>query len=467
MRAPRFLYSTLLSILLPSAVHASVFVSKPCAPPAKSAAVRCGTISVPENPANPNGRMVALNVVVIRAKHKQPGVSPLFQLDGGPGIAATNASEFYLGPGSAYRQTRDVVLFDQRGTGRSNPLRCPALEHRHPLEDMYANDEVIACRDDLRSRADLSQYSTEVAATDIDRVRQTLGYPQIDLWAVSYGTRLAQAYMKRFPKRVHSAVLVGLVPLDHRTPLDHAINAQRVIDLILYECQRDDQCNGRYPNLRHEWQSLLESLERTPVTADSSTGRVAIRRGPFVEALRSFLYTAAGQRQFPFLVHAAASGDFGPFLEILPKDSSQFAEGLYLTIACSEGASRIRSADIARRTDGTASGDYRVRQELAACANWPVYSEPDDFYVPQKSSPPVLVLSGSMDPVAAPEWSSELCSNLPHCRLITIPDLGHGPFDLDQWKEGACFDDITVAFYRDAKSLDTSCLKRMRPPAFK
>lgn len=443
------------------------FIVKPCAPAGQSAAVRCGTISVPEDPNASGGRTISLNVIVIQATHKRSGVWPLFHLDGGPGIAATNASDFYLGPGSIYRESRDVVLFDQRGTGGSNALRCPAIEHRHPLQDMYASDDVIACHNDLRGRADLSKYSTEIAAGDIDRVRRALGYPQIDLWAISYGTRVAQAYMKRFPERVHRAVLVGFVPLDYRPPLYHAVNAQRVVDLIFHECQRDKECAARYPNLRHEWQTLLESLDQNHVKTDTAWGQVVIRRGPFVEALRSFLYTSAGQRQFPYIVHAAASGDFEPFLRILSKDSSQFAEGLYLTIACSEGVARINSADIPRYTDGTSLGDYRVRQELAACANWPAYSVTDDFYVPQKKSPPMLVFSGAMDPVAAPEWGYQFCASLPNCRLLSIPDLGHGPFDLDVWTEGACFDEITVAFYRQGAPVDASCVKRMRPPAFK
>ena len=472
MTASNFLRCALLAALLPVAARATesaapAFIVKPCAPAGRSAAVRCGTISVPEDPDASGGRTINLNVIVVQAKHRRPGVSPLFHLDGGPGIAATNVSEFYVGPGNIYRESRDVVLFDQRGTGGSNALRCPAIEHRYPLQDMYTNDEVIGCRDDLSGHADLSQYSTDIAAGDIDRVRRALGYPKIDLWAISYGTRLAQAYMKQFPKRVHRAVLVGFVPLDYRAPLYHAVNAQRVVDLILYECQRDNECSARYPNLRHEWQSLLQSLEQTPVRADTASGQILIRRGPFVEALRTFLYTAAAQRQFPFIVHAAASSDFAPFLEILPKGSSLFAEGLYLSIACSEGVARINSADVPRYVNGTFLGDYRVRQELAACANWPAYSVPADFYAAQKTSPPLLVFSGEMDPVAAPEWGFQFCSNLPNCRFMSIPEFGHGPFDLDKWSEGACFDEMTVAFYRQAASIDASCVKRMRPPAFK
>src|SRR5205085_4699253 len=136
---------------------------------------------------------------VVPAIKKKIGEVPMFHLEGGPGIAATNAAGFYVGPGSVYREHRDVVLIDQRGTGKSNPLQCPQLEKRGPLVEMYPVDEVKACRETLEKTADLTQYSTERAAGDIDAVRRALGYDNIDLWGVSYGTRLAQVYMKRYP----------------------------------------------------------------------------------------------------------------------------------------------------------------------------------------------------------------------------------------------------------------------------
>lgn len=405
------------------------------------------TVIVPEDRAGT--RTIALNVVVIPALRKRKGIPPLFHLDGGPGIAATNAAPFYIGPGSVYREWRDIVLIDQRGTGGSNPLRCPALEQRPPSGTMYSHDDVVACRDALQGKTDLTNYSTEHAAEDIESVRKTLGYPKIDIWALSYGTRLAQEYIKRFPARVRRVVLAGFVPLDYRAPLFHAANAQRVLDLLLFKCQSDDECARKYPALREDWKSAS-----------------AMRSGPLAEALRTFLGTAAAQRELPAMIHAAAGGDVAPFLGRLPKDSSQFAEGLYLTIVCSEGVSRIDPDDIERHTNGTFVGDYRVREEVAACANWPKYPVQPAFYEPPKSSPPILVLAGEMDQVAPPDWGRDFCSRLPQCQFVLIPDLGHGPFDLDAWTNGSCFDEIAVHFYDRGGAVDTSCLKDMRPPEF-
>src|SRR5437763_2329100 len=158
-----------LCLLLSSVTGTSLAVGspRPCPPPLAAAHAKCATVTVGEDPGKPQSRTIGLNVVVVPAIKKKIGEVPMFHLEGGPGIAATNAAGFYVGPGSVYREHRDVVLIDQRGTGKSNPLRCPQLEKRGPLVEMYPVDEVKACRETLEKTADLTQYSTERAADDV------------------------------------------------------------------------------------------------------------------------------------------------------------------------------------------------------------------------------------------------------------------------------------------------------------
>jgi pimeloyl-ACP methyl ester carboxylesterase len=379
-------------------------------------------------------------------------------------VAASGAAGFYLGPGTEYRRTRDVVLVDQRGTGGSNALRCPALERRSPLDEYEPVEDVARCRRELEARADLRLYSTDIAAKDLDRVRAALGYERIDLWALSYGTRLAQVYLKAFGSRVRSAVLVGFAPLDYKAPLFHAAAAQRVLDLLFETCQTDPACAARYPDLRKEWGGLLTRLEAGPVVVAPPGGPAReIRRGPFAEAIRTLLGTAAMQRRIPEMIHRAAQGDFGPFLAAVPKGPPG-AEGLYLTIACSEGGARITDDDIRRQTAGTFLGDYRVSHERAACAAWRTYPLPDSFFSPPATTAPVLVVSGSMDHVTPPAWAEAFCAKVPSCRLLRVPALGHGPFDLDEWTHGECLDDVMRGFYAHPGTVDGACLAGMKPP---
>ncbi|HKO14495.1 MAG TPA: alpha/beta fold hydrolase [Acidobacteriaceae bacterium] len=434
-------------------------------PELTQAGARCGVVEVREDPAKPD-RKIGLNVVIVPALHPKPGEPPLFHLEGGPGIAATTAALFYAGPGSTYRQSQDVVLVDQRGTGGSGPLHCAAIENRSPLADELVARDVIACRRELSSQADLANYSTVRTAEDVDSVREALHAEQIDIWSISNGTRLAQQYIKAFPTRVRRAVMAGFVPLDYRTPLFHAMNAQRVVDLLIYKCRADPACSASYPNLEEEWTTVLARLDHSPAQVQWNGAPASLGRGRFTEEVRNSLSTAAGQRGFPALVHAAFGGDFGPFLHLLRKGSSPFAMGLYLTIACSEGGSRIEPADVQRYTEGTFLREYRVREELDACAEWPKYQPGSDFFQPPASSPELLVVSGEMDHVAPPDYAEQFCSRLEHCHLVIIPDLGHGPFDLDLWSGGDCYDTMTVKFLEDGV-VDASCVRKMRAPAFR
>jgi len=192
-----------------------------------------------------------------------------------------------------------------------------------------------------------------------------------------------------------------------------------------------------------------------------------VRAGPFFEALRNLMGTASSQRGLPALIHRAAAGEYGPILDRLPKDGSPFAEGLYLSIACSEGSARIDASSIEPSTSGTFLGDYRVRREMAACVHWPRHTPGPHFFEPLRSSPPLLIVAGEMDHVANPDWSWAYCAALPSCRYVSVPDLGHAPFDLDDWANGGCLDELAAAFYANPTALDTTCTRTMRPPKFK
>jgi pimeloyl-ACP methyl ester carboxylesterase len=449
----RFLFVAALLVALATEAAAVTLTHGECPPALAKAHARCETVAVSEDPAKPGGRTIALNVVVIPAIKKKSGEPPMFHLEGGPGIAATNAAEFYVGPGDAYREHREVVLFDQRGTGKSNPLRCPELEKRGPLVEMYPAGEVRQCRESLEKTADLTQYSTERAADDVDAVRRALGYEKIDIWSVSYGTRLAQVYMKRHPARVRRAVLAGFAPLDYRTPLFHAVNAQRVLDLLFYKCERDAACSAKYPRLREEWSSMVDAAKRETTPA-----------GAFPEAVRNLMATATSERKLPADIHAARDGHFDGIEKRFGKDSSMYALGAYFSIVCSEATPRIRETDVAQQTAGTFVGEYRVRQELNACANWTKYDVAPSFYDPPQSGS-VLLMAGEMDATTPPDWSHEFCAKLPHCRVIVFPDLGHGPFDLDKWEHGECWDSIAARFLDNGR-VEEGCAKGMRPPAF-
>jgi pimeloyl-ACP methyl ester carboxylesterase len=446
---------------------------EPCGAEGVKSEMLCGRLDVPENYDRPLGRRLSLNVVVVPAAKGPSDAPALFELAGGPGLGVTGLANFYLGPGRAFRESRNIVLVDQRGTGESSPLHCPEIESLSPLEEMYPVEAVRSCRRRLEAAADLTQYTTDNAARDLEQVRAALGYRAVDLQGTSYGTELARAYIRLFPERVRSAVLIGPPPADMRTPLPHAANAQRALDLLFHECQSDVRCRSAHPDLRANWRDVLRRVEAgvrqrrlDPMTGTAT--EIVITRGPFAEALRNLFTTATARRSLPTLIARAAAGDFTPLVEAMPSGAGGFAEGLYLSVACAEGTSRIEPADVPRFTSGTFLGDYRVRQQMLACAEWPLASVPPRFHEPLASTHPVLLLVGEFDATTPPHYAREVCAALANCRLVQIPGMGHGPFDLDAWSGGECFNRVVLEFLDrgDPKGLDTSCVAGMTPPPF-
>jgi pimeloyl-ACP methyl ester carboxylesterase len=173
----------------------------------------CGILLVAENPQNLEGRHIGLHVARVPAISRRKQADPLFILAGGPGAAASAFYATVEGAFARIHRDRDIVLIDQRGTGRSNPLDCAA--DQQPL--FRATDTEIAadtrrCLTRLSARADVAYYTSSVAVQDLERVRAALSLERINLYGTSYGTRVAQHYLRRFPQRVRAVILDGVVP---------------------------------------------------------------------------------------------------------------------------------------------------------------------------------------------------------------------------------------------------------------
>jgi pimeloyl-ACP methyl ester carboxylesterase len=450
---------------------------KPCKLPGINDEVLCGKLTVFENRETRSGRTIDLNVVVVPALDPSRAEAPMFDLAGGPGAAATSAAGFYANEGKEYRHHRDVVLVDQRGTGNSNPLTAPART-RSPqdyLTEMYPVDYVDTMRQSLEQRADLTQYTTAIAMDDLDDVRAWLGYEQINLNGLSYGTRAALVYMRQHPERVRCAILAGVAPTYLRIPLHHARAAKRAMDLLLNECATDAACHQAFPELQHDWEQVLERLGRDPARVEysppdkSAPVTVEIQRDVFAEKLRSQMYSRDGDARIPLIIHEAAKGNFVPFLkEAIPADRSNpdfIADGMYLSVTCAEDVPFIDQGEAAAANAGNPFGNYRVEQQTRACSMWPRGKIPADYYQPVSSNIPVLIVSGNLDPVTPPERGEETASHLPNSKHVIIPRGAHGPDGLTNID---CLDNLVLKFLSqgNAKDLDTSCVQQMLPPPF-
>jgi len=447
---------------------------KPCRLPGIDEKLLCGQLTVFENRLTRTGRTIELNVVVLPAFDQKTKAEPLFDLAGGPGAAATESATFYTQQGKEYRRRRDVVLVDQRGTGKSNPLSLPRKKSPQDyLSEMYPVDYVKRLRQTLERRADLTQYTTSIAMNDLDDVRAWLGYDRLNLIGSSYGTRAALVYLRQHPERVCTVTLIGVAPTYLKMPMYHAQAAARAMELLLQQCEQEAPCHEAFPQIRDDWTGVLSQLEREPARVEysppdeSAPLKLEVQRDIFAEKIRTWMYGREQASRIPLIVHHAAQGDFAPFLREATRPSIPdfIADGMYLSVTCAEDVPFVNQEEAAKLNAGNPFGNYRVFQQTRACSTWPQGKIPPDFRNPVASNVPVLLFSGNMDPVTPPQRGEEVARYLPNGRHVIVPQAGHG---FDGLAESECADRIIIEFMEkgEAKDLDVGCLERMVPPPF-
>jgi pimeloyl-ACP methyl ester carboxylesterase len=445
----------LIAAALASAVPQ--FAAHPCAAELATAGARCGTVAVPENRSRPRARSIDLSVIVIPASSDRR-LPPLFDIEGGPGLADSNSAGFYLTDGRAYHEHRDVVLVDQRGTGGSHPLDCPELSAPEATyKPLYPVDAVARCRRALQPHADLTQYGTVAAVEDLDAVRAALGYKTLDLFAVSYGTTFALRYIATHPARVRSAVLLSVAPPSSMPPRHHAEAAEQALTKLFAQCVNDAACGAAFKPDKdlHTALARLSSIDGAPSSE------------VFLEKLRTLMYQPTTARSIPYLIHSAAEGDLAPFFAATkPGSGFHYYDGMYLSVTCSESMALFDYRLAAAASRKTLFGDYRVRRQHQACAEWPRARVRRDYLAPVRGETPVLIVSGVLDPVTPFIWAAEVAGNLTNSRHVLIPDMGHL---FDGLANPECFDSIVLHFYEtgDPKSVDANCVATMKPPPFK
>ena len=417
----------------PEATSQSPLQLRPCTV-GRGVVAECGTLTVPENRSLKAGRQIPINFIVLRAS--TPGVThALYLLAGGPGQGSTSMTGTANGWMAPLRASMDMVLMDQRGTGGSNALRCetdiaanPALAFGHIMHP----DVVKRCRAANETHADLTQYTTDAAVADMEELRVRLGYDRVSLYGGSYGTRIAQAYLRRHPDRTRAVVIDGVLPFDVGGPLSYAGSLQRSIDLVLSGCAGNPACQQANPRLAADLNRILKRLDEGPVkaTVRPATGapvEVTVSRGDFLYAIRGMLYGAGAPNQLPGMITAAAAtGDLSEFAQRYWSRAvsmgRSIARGMHLSVLCPEDVNVLTDAAVVRDTAGTMIGRHIVDDYRAACALWPATPVARDYRTPVTARVPVLLISGQFDPVTPPTFGERIVRSLPLGKHV----VGHG-----------------------------------------
>jgi pimeloyl-ACP methyl ester carboxylesterase len=449
---------------------------QPCPVPGTALVARCGTLLVPEHYGRPAGRKIPLRVMLVPATGANPAADPIVPIPGGPGGTVISAAGGWARILTEALAERALLLVDPRGTGESGAIDCDLDNPRGHLggyfRDFLPIDRVKACRVELEKRVDLTAYSTESIADDLEAVRAALEFPALNLYGVSGGTRQAQVYLARYPTRVRSMVLAGTVAPQFRMPLSYARDAQAAFDSLTGACRADSACQRAYPRFREDFDSVLRRLKARPARVaiprpDGVTDTVIVTRDIFAEQFRTRFYGPGNAANLPYVVSRAAAGDFLPFAEtVVPGRTLQAPDGIanghFLAITCTEDVPRIEEPEVAGETANTFLGDYRIRQQQRACREWPKARLSPGHFNPEVRQVPTLFISGDADPVTPPRWADSAAKFLPNSISLVFHGGGHVP------NGNACAMRLVSRFIATAspQGLDVACIKEYRRPPF-
>lgn len=432
----------------------------------------CARYEVAEDPEAPAGRRIALQLALVPARARNPEPDLVVMLAGGPGQSALEAYPDVAAAFAPLRRHRHVLLVDQRGTGRSNPLKCPLPDWKDPATQTAAalREQASACLARLAGRADPRFYTTSDAVRDLETVRGALGAPALNLVGGSYGTRVALEYLRRYPGAVRTVTLDAVVPPELALLQDHAANLDAAVNQIFTACRLDAACFRQFGDPARTLAVLRERLRVAPERAELHDPRTHV---PRVETLtetllagtvRLYSYQPEAAALLPLLISEAARGRPQPLLaqgEILfQRLSESLAHGMELSVICAEDAPFLAPRP---QDAGTLLGPMVTALAREQCAVWPRGGMPAEFKRPVVSDAPALLLSGERDPVTPPRYGEQVVRTLSRGRHFVLRAQGHTVLTR------GCVPRLLRDFIEraDAAGLDPGCLTALGAmPAF-
>jgi pimeloyl-ACP methyl ester carboxylesterase len=445
-------------------------LSSPSSPVAHEA--QCTRLKVPENHAEPTGRNIELFIAWVPASGEAEP-DPVFFLAGGPGQAATEGWPQLAGAFQDLSQNRHLILVDQRGTGKSNPLHCESADDPDDLNVQgealreLAAQQATQCLAKLSDRADPRFYTTSDAVRDLETVRVAIGAERINVVGVSYGTRVAQQYAKTYPAATRSVVLDSPITTSLVLGSEHARNIDDALKAQIARCAANSGCQEKMGDLQTQLDAVRAQLRGGELSAvrfrDSVSGEwlsEVPQIGHLGLLLRMYSYQSITAAILPLVIHQASAGDWELLLaqanSMGRSLSAQLAHGMELSVLCAEDADEL-TANPADR-DTLLGGEF-VDYLKAQCEVWPKGARPADFRAPLTGSVPTLILSGEFDPVTPPRYAAEIAGHLPESLHLNMTGQGHTQLAV------GCMPKLFAQFIERAsvKALETDCLKRVKP----
>ena len=428
---------------------------------------RCGFAVVLERHGFVRGRTIRLAVTVLQRSPAQKSANALIYLNGGPGASSAALGAAFTGElAKAFISQEDLILFDQRGIGFSQPaLNC--------------GGDLVACRN-LYTRAgtEISAFNSTENALDVADIRAVLGYEKLDVYGLSYGTLLAQHVMRLDQSIIRSVTLDAVLPVGINALMDNVVTKDRAIRRLLEACAVDVRCDQTFPNLFFQLEQAFETVRNKPVPVSIRGGE---RNGGFDLRLTEYmvygfliasLYDTDANTRIPLFIHAIAIRDSRMLEQILNPYFAQtgssieidtFARGMYLSVVCREMVANSPK-DWATTLGFDVLPIYRDLSLEPSdivfddCKDWNAGAASQQDLEPVVSRIPTLVFTGRFDPVTPPEYARGVASHFENVQVIEFIG-GHGA--LQPGANLSCSSKLFQAFLeRPEVSLNGTCSSR-------
>lgn len=462
--------------------------------------ISCGLLEVPENREKARPRTIELHYVKIAAKKPDDWNAeengewvkrddPIIYLTGGPGVKAQGYADRLKGHG--VRDHRDLYILEQRGIGWSGDF-CPMYYLFDPSaantpdwetyqrSTLKASEECFA--NAKAARVDLSGYNSIENARDVKALRRALGLDAWNVWGISYGSILGQAYLKEDPEGIRAAVIDAIVPLEQNTTFHHiASYYDRVLTILAEACSEDEACARSFPDVNARLKEAIQKTAMSPIEVDAvDTELFPSGKGYFFQDIIGgapfvLFYEQDNYATLPAFIDAyvrLVEEDRHDAFRLLTTGGGpavfDTSQGMYNAIACTDGwmepMQRAFEEDFADHPAlAMIFGDPALVEEQARiCRKYGLDPRPAEDYAPVKTDIRTLIVEGAMDPITPPPLAKAILPGFSNGTYVEFAYAGHGPT-----RSVECAGEFLTKFFDDPDGeLDMSCPESMEAPDF-
>lgn len=446
-----------------------VFVSVSCPVQFNSnTEVECGNVIVPQDRQHLDERSVSLSVAIFHAHSESPLPDPVLFLDGGPGSRTldsyTNGLHSLL---EQMNQTRDVIVFDYRGMGYSDPaMTCPEFE------DIRTDDWILACRNRLAEQGvDVTDYTTRDNATDASDIMRALGYETYNIWGGSYGSSVAMTLLRDHPEGIRAAIVTALQPPQGDLQAMTPTGMLRSLTSVSMLCQDDPNCSEVFDlDLPVAFASIVGRFQENPLPVETDEVVGEVNDVDLLFVLSELIKDEANIPIIPGLIASLYAGQYDAVIPYanaatLPTDP-RYPLGAWLSMRCTDSILNTTpdALETTLQTLDPAFHDgfmWAYEWQVAVCETWGARIPDEADRQPAVTDTPTLIISGALDPFSSQEWLNSALETLPNGYGFMLPYHAHFV------AHNPCAARMLTGFIDDPTTApDESCRTQIPPPIF-